>query len=177
MIVRVLHKCGHECEHNYKSKASNLPAWLYKSSQEDCPNCMYEKLDEDARLKNLPMLTGSIEQRVWAMAIRNEILLGYNLLKKEFAKKGTTKKRKSEILLMLLKIKNLLMSEKESAFWIKHKTIRAVLKFKKIIEIRRKVEKTIVQTDYKMNFEDDTLFDMFEGDYENRMKPNLSYLC
>ena len=83
----------------------------------------------------------------------------------------------SEILLMLLKIKNLLMSEKESAFWIKHKTVRAVLKFKKIIEIRRKVEKPIVQTDYKMNFEDDTLFDMFEGDYENRIKPNLSYLC
>lgn len=177
MIVKVLHKCGHEFKHNYKSRQSNLSAWLYKSSQEDCPNCMYKKLSEDAKSKELPQLTGSIEQAVWAMTIRNEALLGYNLLKKEFEKKGTTKKRKSEILLMVLKLKNLIMTEKESAFWIKHKTVRALLKFKKIIKIRQSKPKPIVETDYKMNFDDETIFDMFEGRYDAKMKTDFSYLC
>lgn len=177
MVLNVLHKCGHEYEHNFKGKQSNIPAWLYKASNEDCPNCLLVKLTKEAEEKKLPMLTGSIEQRVWALTIRNEILLKYYMLKKEFDAKKTTKKRKEELIFMIMKVKNLLLSEKESAFWITHKTVRGLMKYRKVATIRKKTSKPIEETDYKMNFEDDTLFDIFEKGYESRSGLNLGYLC
>ena len=175
MMIKVLHKCGHEYEHNYKSKPANLTAWLFKASDEDCPNCMYLKLAREAEDKKLPVLLGSVEQQVWAMTIRNEIMLKYNMIKKEFNKKSITKERRSELFLAILKIKDCLCTQKESAFWIKHKSIRGLLKFRKVKVIPKK--KPIEQIDYKMNFDDEALFDMFEGRYDNRLQGDLSYLC
>lgn len=179
MVLKVLHKCGHEYEHNFKGKKSNIPAWLYKASNEDCPTCMLVKLTKEAEEKKLPMLTGSVEQRVWALTIRNEILLQYNLLIKELKTKKTTltKKRKETLLMMILKVKYLLMFEKESAFWITHKSVRGLMKYKKVVTIKKEKPKPIEETDYKMNFEDDTLFDIFEQGYESRVGLNLGYLC
>ena len=173
MIVKVLHKCGHDTEHNYKGRQQNLPAWLFKASEEDCPNCMFLKLSKEAREKNMPELQGTISQCNWAMTIRNEILLKYNDIKKEYNTKKLTVKRKEELTMAILRVKNLIMSETEAAFWIAHKSIASLLKYRKIHKIQRVKKAETVEIDYDMNFDDEGMFALFE---EERKGYSLNYL-
>lgn len=173
MIVKVLHKCGHDVEHNYKGRQQNLPAWLFKASEEDCPNCMFLKLSREAREKKMPELTGTISQCNWAMTIRNEILLKYNEIKKEFNTKKLTQKRKEELIMTILRVKNYLMSETEASFWIGHKSITALLKYRKVPKIKPVKKVETVTPDYDMNFDDENVFALFE---EERKGYSLNYL-
>ena len=173
MIVKVLHKCGHDVEHNYKGRQQNLPAWLFKASEEDCPNCMFLKLSREAREKKMPDLTGTISQCNWAMTIRNEIFLKYNDIKKEYNTKKLTQKRKEELFMAMMRVKNILMSETEAAFWIAHKSISSILKYRKIRKIKPVKKPEPVPNDYEMNFEDANVFALFE---EERKSYSLNYL-
>ena len=74
----IVYGCGHTVTKELSGKIEDRESYIKWASTQDCPECKKAKYNEECRIKaeenNLPALSGSEKQIVWAIAIRQTFL-------------------------------------------------------------------------------------------------------
>ena len=115
--------CGHTVTKELFGKLKDREHYIQWASTQECPECKQakynKKCQEMAEENNLPSLSGSDKQVVWAVAIRQTFLTNLQSLIDERMKKvnDNNRERSMATLQIIYQIRDAIITNETSAKW------------------------------------------------------------